>query len=128
MADAEMKNLELLFAFEILAEQKGLCIERNADDSGFKDSNTASTWLGFEAAHGDHGCRPVGQQLYAGIKKNSRYASQVAWAERDGEYPFRVHIQDVVGDYCVQGGPGGQYRLIDVNLYVVDNGKQCRIK
>jgi len=27
----------------------------------------------------------------------------------------------------VQGGPGGQYRLSDVNLFVVDEGREVRI-
>lgn len=29
--------------------------------------------------------------------------------------------------YAVQGGPGGQYRLKDVNLFIVEDGREMRI-
>ena len=52
-------------------------------------------------------------QLYAKIKKTSRYFSQNKTAEMHGELPFPVSIDpdkcyDRAGDdYAVQGGPGG---------------------
>lgn len=41
---------------------------------------------------------------------------------------FKVFVE--VGNpetYLVQGGPGGQYRLSDVNLYIVQDGREMRI-
>lgn len=72
-----------------------------------------------------------GQQLFAKIKKSSKYYDQNEWAKADpqrwGGFPFAVMVDPAYGDYCVQGGPGGQYRLADVNLYVVENGRELRI-
>ncbi|WP_417777118.1 hypothetical protein [Stutzerimonas xanthomarina] len=73
---------------------------------------------------------PGGQQLYAEIKKSSKYAGQADWAKREGRpYPFPVRIaSDGGGDYVVKGGPGGQYRMADVNLYVIENGQKFRVR
>jgi len=73
-----------------------------------------------------------GQQLYAKIKKSSKHYSQNDIAKRDpeswGGFPFPVRIEGVnPTGYLVQGGPGGQYRLADVNLYVIENGREVRI-
>lgn len=71
----------------------------------------------------------AGQQLYASIKKSSKYAAQNNDATRYGfGLPFKVRIDPAYGDYCVQGGPGGQYRLADVQLYVIVDGVQLRIR
>jgi hypothetical protein len=73
-----------------------------------------------------------GQQLYANIKRSSKYSAQNDWAkaepQRWGGFPFPVYIEpgDPAG-YVVHGGPGGQYRLSDVNLYVVENGLEMKI-
>lgn len=64
------------------------------------------------------------QQLFAAIKRSSKYYGQTSRGEL-----FPVHI--IAGDpagYLVQGGPGTQYRLVDVNLFIVDNGTEVRIK
>lgn len=53
-------------------------------------------------------------QLYARIKKSSKYYGQTP----DG-LKFEVFILHG-GEYVVQGGPGGQYRLSDVNLFAED--------
>lgn len=65
-----------------------------------------------------------GQQIYAKIKKASKYFGQTAPGAL-----FPVFLEaDNPGDYKVQGGPGGQYRLADVNLFVVsDDGHALRI-
>lgn len=69
------------------------------------------------------------QQLYAEIKKTSKYAHQADWAKKQGEYPFKVSIEGYADGYVVQGGPGGQYRLEDVNLFAIDSqGRKVRIK
>lgn len=69
-------------------------------------------------------------QLYARIKRSSKYCDQNAWAENDPAMglPFPVAINpddlhpvsksNAHDDYCVKGGPGGQYRLRDVNLFM----------
>ena len=73
----------------------------------------------------------TGQQLYAKIKKSSKYYDQNNIAKRDaswGGFPFQVRIvpNDPMGG-PVKGGPGGQYRLSDVNLFIVENGHEVRI-
>lgn len=65
----------------------------------------------------------MAQQLYAKIKRSSKYEYQNKTAEENGfGLPFEVDIQTDSGthskDYVVKGGPGGQYRLADVNLFV----------
>lgn len=67
----------------------------------------------------------MSMQLYARIKRSSRYYEQNAWAD---QLPFPVEINpddlrpvskcNVHDDYCVKGGPGGQYQLRDVNLFM----------
>ncbi|MEB3733414.1 hypothetical protein ULF88_03055 [Halopseudomonas pachastrellae] len=69
------------------------------------------------------------QQLYAEIKKSSKYAHQAQMNIDMGYgYPFKVSIRDDSSGYRVKGGVGGQYRLEDVNLYVFDNDKKIRIR
>ena len=49
--------------------------------------------------------------LYALTREDSKYFGQ------DNGVPFPVdYIVDI--DYCIQGGPGGQYRRIDVHLFI----------
>jgi hypothetical protein len=64
-----------------------------------------------------------GQQLYAKIKKASKYYGQ---GERGALFEVFVYTGHREG-YVVQGGPGGQYRLADVNIYVVEDGSEMRI-
>jgi len=87
-----------------------------------------------KAAELDHRKKEMvaqGQQLYATIKRSSKYYSQNTLAKaaphRWGGFPFLVLVHPAYGEYCVQGGPGGQYRLGDVNLYVVEDGQTMRI-
>ena len=64
-----------------------------------------------------------GQQLDAKIKRSSKYYGQTAPGEL-----FEVFVEaGNPADYLVQGGPGGQYRLSDVNLYIVEDGREVRI-
>ncbi len=64
-----------------------------------------------------------GQQLFAKIKRSSKYHGQ---GGKGLLFPVYV-IHGGAGEYVVQGGPGGQYRLADVNLFIVDDGKEMRI-
>ncbi len=129
MTFRNLVDFNLLFAFEGLALAKGWPVDRNDDDTAYADANTQRAWEAFEAAHGEHS-QHGGQQLYAEIKKSSKYASQAAWGKREGwPYPFPVRIaSDGGGEYVVKGGPGGQYRLADVNLYVIESGQKFRVR
>lgn len=75
----------------------------------------------------------MAQQLYAKIKRSSKYEHQNKTAKEGGwGLPFEVDIQTDSDthskDYVVKGGPGGQYRLADVNLFVkCDNGTDLKI-
>jgi len=65
----------------------------------------------------------AGQQLYAKIKKSSKYFGQ---GEKNAL--FKVFVDAGHPEtYLVKGGPGGQYRLADVNLFVVVDGVAVRI-
>ena len=64
-----------------------------------------------------------GQQLFAKIKRTSKYYGQTAIGAL---FPVFVEAGDAEG-YVVQGGPGGHYRLRDVNLFVVEDGREMRI-
>lgn len=55
----------------------------------------------------------LGQRLLARIRPASKYFGQ----GNEGEI-FPVCIGPG-GEYCVVGGPGGQYRLADVDLFAV---------
>lgn len=63
-----------------------------------------------------------GQRLYAKIKRSSKYYGQ---AKPHAIFP--VYVDPRYGEYIVQGGPGGQYRLRDVNLFVCHDGRPLRI-
>ena len=54
-----------------------------------------------------------GQRLLGRIRKSSKYYGQ---GENDALFPISIGF---AGDYCVHGGPGGQYRLKDVDLFAV---------
>jgi hypothetical protein len=72
--------------------------------------------------------RTVGQQLYASIKESSKYHSQNKLAKQQGYgHPFPVRFQAVSDAYVIKGGPGGQYRLEDVELYVTHTGEPHRV-
>lgn len=74
-----------------------------------------------------------GQHLYAKIKPTSKYFYQNEIAQKDPEkwgcFPFKVWVggNDPLGGYLVHGGPGGQYCLSDVNLFIVDEGREIQI-
>lgn len=54
-----------------------------------------------------------GQRLLARIRPSSKYHGQ---GEEGALFPVCV---GPAGEYCVAGGPGGQYRLQDVDLFAV---------
>ena len=78
----------------------------------------------------------AGTRLVAKIKKSSKYFGQSSVADRlagrprtDAEFFPVVVVGDGPGDYVLAGGPGGRYRLEDVDLFaLVADGKRIKIK
>lgn len=76
----------------------------------------------------------MAQQLFARIKPESEYAYQSKYI-RGGKAPmFPVEVRAPQGQeigcaehYSVKGGPGGQYRLIDVDLFIIDGEVEVQI-
>lgn len=116
-----LATLNLQLGFQEWAVGRGYDVTTGADGLP-ANLETRAAWLGYEAAHGPAGCGPAGQQLYAKIKKTSEYAHQA-----DGLFPVRVGSPPY-GNYAVHGGPGGVYPLGDVELYIIEDGKQYRLK
>ncbi|WP_258371898.1 hypothetical protein [Pseudomonas fulva] len=117
-------SIEMILAFEEWATDRGMDVTSADGSAGpaFKNVETHAAWLGFEAAHRGAGVIRPGQQLHAYIKRKSEYAhqSKALFPVRVGKAPY--------GDYNVHGGPGGVYRMSDVEFYVIEDGKQYRIK
>lgn len=63
------------------------------------------------------------QQLFARIKRSSKYYGQT---ERGALFEVYIRPGDPA-QYLVQGGPGGQYRLADVNLFILADGQHVKI-
>jgi hypothetical protein len=57
--------------------------------------------------------RSEGQRLLARIRQTSKYFGQ---GDEGALFPVAVASSD---EYCVVGGPGGKYRLRDVDLFAV---------
>ncbi|WP_287031375.1 hypothetical protein [Pseudomonas sp. UBA6310] len=125
---SHLNRLNLLFAFEAWAKPCGYDLTTDGTAGNFINGETRSAWIGYETGHNERSRR--NQQLYAEIKKSSRYACQAELCRINGYgYPFKVRIvHDGGGDYVVKGGVGGQYRLADVNLYVIDGDKKIRVR
>lgn len=125
-----LNRLNLQIGFEAWAKAEGYDLEICTQSGLYIDPHTKGAWRGYVAR--DKEVRPLlgGQQLYAEIKKSSKYAGQAELCRTNGYgYPFKVRIvHDGGGDYCVKGGVGGQYRLADVNLYVFEGDKKIRIR
>ncbi|MDH0894662.1 MULTISPECIES: hypothetical protein [unclassified Pseudomonas] len=118
-----MTSLDLLgitLGFQTWAEPRGYDMATDAEGT-FLNLETRSAWLGYLAAHGEDGCKPVGQQLYARMRPGGRYAHQT-----DKLFPVRVG-KAPYDDYVVHGGPGGVYALRDVHFFVLVDGKPMRL-
>ena len=117
----QTNRLNLLLAFEDWATPRGYDMTRNQENFEFQNLETRAAWLGFEAAHGPDGCKPKGRQLYAQIRKTSKYAHQT-------DKLFKVRVGKAPYDkFVVHGGPGGLYALRDVHFYVLVDGKPMRL-
>jgi hypothetical protein len=126
---SELDQLDLNLAFRIWAEAERFDLEKCPATGLYVDPATRGAWRGYVGGYNEVRPRPRGQQLYAEIKKSSKYASQAELCRANGYgYPFKVRIvHDGGGDYVVKGGVGGQYRLADVNLYVIEGDKKIRV-
>lgn len=128
MNSIDLLNLEL--GFQSWAETNGYDLEKCPTSGLYIDPHTKGAWHGYAAHYEEVHQRLGGQRLYAEIKKSSKYASQADLCRSNGYgYPFKVRIvHDGGGDYVVKGGVGGQYRLADVNLYVIEGDKKIRVR
>lgn len=114
--------------FEEWAAAEGLDLEQGAGDGNFfVNPATQAAWVQSRAPYNPSENKVGPVQLHAEIKHDSRYSCQIPIARANGEYPFEVCIAPEQGEYCVNGGPGSRYRLIDVNLYVIYGGIRSRI-
>lgn len=119
----EQKDLEQQLAIEAFREfAKGRIAPHLLERAGQRFTHS-TVQLVFEAFCAGR-ARTVGQQLYAGIKASSKYHSQVAFGRSQGYgHPFPVCFQTDPCGFVIKGGVGGQYRLEDVNLYVIEDGE-----
>ena len=67
----------------------------------------------------------VTTQLYAKIKRTSKYYGQTSPGEL---FPVVIDADEAKWEYIVIGGPGGRYRLSDVNLFICgETGREVRL-
>ncbi|MDR6228992.1 hypothetical protein QE444_001349 [Pseudomonas sp. SORGH_AS199] len=112
--------------FEEVAFQQGFTGENDLEhvDGVYVRRPVEVLWQFWQVAAATE---PTGQQLYAEIKKSSQYAYQRDFAGWPSPFPVSIS-SDEFGGYVVQGGPGGQYRLEDVQLFVIEGEKKIRIR
>ena len=126
----EQQQLEQLYDLEVFKEWTFHKIPLHLlEHNGVRFTNQ-SVQLVFEAflyGRSQQDTKVIGQQLYAGIRETSKYASQADWQRKRGLYPFPVRFQAVRDDYVIRGGVGGQYRLEDVELYVKSGEELFRV-
>lgn len=80
--------------------------------------------LAAEQAQRDRAIRrraAAGTPLIASIKKTSKYFGQ---GKEGARFPVLIQAGN---EYVVLGGPGGQYRLADVNLFAVVGDSQVKL-
>lgn len=112
--------------FEEVAFQQGFTGENDLEhvDGVYVRRPVEVLWQFWQVAAATE---PTGQQLYAEIKKTSQYANQRDWPGWPTPFPVAIVPGDPCG-YVVKGGVGGQYRLEDVQLFVIDGEKKVRIR
>lgn len=127
MQDAELQQLEQQLSLQAFREfAQGRIAAHLLGNNGerFEHTTVQLVFEAFLAGQGPAGARVIGQQLYAGIKESSKYFSQVKLGKELGwPYPFPVRLEPEKEGYVVKGGIGGQYRLEDVALYVIEDGE-----
>ena len=85
--------------------------------------------LAAEKAQEDRAIRQrasAGTPLVASIKSTSKYYGQ---GKEGSRFPVLIQVWDerCADLYVVRGGPGGQYRLADVNLYAVVGDSEVKL-
>ncbi|MCU9047983.1 hypothetical protein OE470_06760 [Pseudomonas aeruginosa] len=124
MNDTQLKHHLNIQAFNEFAHSKIPTHMLGNDGERFEVSGVQLVFEAFLAGQGPAGAVVVGQQLLAGIKESSKYFSQVKLGRELGwPYPFPVHFQVDPCGYVIKGGIGGQYRLEDVDLFVIEDGE-----
>jgi len=80
------------------------------------------------------GCNKINKenkvtQLYATIKKTSRYAAQQSYHldEKGKPLPFEVEIPENANELRALGGIGGNYDIKDLNYFIKHNDKFVKI-
>lgn len=77
----------------------------------------------FEAFQAGRNPAPA-VQLFAKIRKDSKYHHQIEWCISNGlGHPFPVRFRAALDHYVLEGGAGGAYRLADVDLFVMHEGQ-----
>ncbi|MFI8482977.1 hypothetical protein ACIGCM_20670 [Pseudomonas sp. NPDC078700] len=109
------------------AQHAGYDCTRNPDNT-FAVPATQSAWIGYSAACKANTRKPLGQQMYAEIKPSSKYAYQISLCRTNAcGFPFKVSFSEDACGYVVKGGIGGQYRVEDVGLFVIEHGQKIII-
>ncbi len=75
-----------------------------------------------EAAEGARLIEAARVQLFAQIKKSSKYYRQAAPGTK-----FPVLLQEHACGYVFRGGPGGQYRREDLHIFAAADGIEIQL-
>jgi len=103
--------------------------ENLADDGErFENKTVQLVFEGYLEGAKPNPARVLGQQLYAEIKADSKYASQIGWMQLRNGYPFPIRFEQDPSGYVVKGGVGGCYRVEDVDLLFKLDGEFHRIQ
>jgi hypothetical protein len=103
--------------------------ENLADDGKrFENKTVQLVFEGYLEGAKPNPARVLGQQLYAEIKADSKYASQIGWMQLRNGYPFPIRFEQDPSGYVVKGGVGGCYRLEDMDLLFKRDGEFHRIQ
>ncbi len=98
------------------------------DDSAIEQSTPEEFLENYRRSQEQYrqrGFTPV--QLFAVVRESSKYHSQNEIAREQGYFPIPVTIQPSLDSFVVKGGPGGQYRLEDVDIFVEYGGEWVQI-
>jgi hypothetical protein len=68
----------------------------------------------------------MAHQIYAKIKKSSKYYYQNDFAKERGEFPFPIVIDGHPESYCVVADIG-EFRLRDVSMVLIFEGKEYKL-
>ena len=130
MTDTEKQQLERQLNIRIFKDAMSRKIAPHNlgyDGERFENATVQLVFEGYLEGARPNPARVLGQQLYAEILENSKYASQIGWMQLRNDYPFAIRFEPDPSGYVVKGGVGGCYRLEDVALMFKHNGEFHRI-